>query len=573
MRRKASFQSIAILIGCFAIIWGGLTSLQYTEAQEAHSPEGPISEGAVSPNPPVTIITTTTTTTTTTTPSTTSTTLPECIVYEGRLDRLGWDAGGTLTPEEAITGDALSLPCVQRFKDQVLNCANKFTKNQYWDDRVSVCVANLLLGGANSYEGVLPNGAKCTKVSSKKHEWWHHMEKITDKWCLEATWYFKEPSNPNGMCELVPYSDDYVICGNLIISYWMSTPISLIWEHGADIDAATSLVNFPLNPGQSGQWFAWKASAKTPLLVYDPKHQGRITSAQQLFGNWTFGGQRIASAGLSAIDAAPITGQPWQDGFEALATLDQDGSGRIEGRELEPLALWFDHNQNAVSEPGEVIPVLQLGISALYFDGQRSQAERDIYLSRGFDRVVNGRLESGVAVDWSAEYSPSKFSMLNHNLLQGWSPTASKLNHAQPQQQPTVTAAKKGGDGKNPFTGLWQWHFDDEKLAGDPPGYLALGGPEGVVRGYAIVARPIIKGPSPLWESVSNLFAVHGQSNVSADGIRQATFTSEFGRSTTSNHVELSADGMSMKGRTTAFISKDGKTKNLTYTWTAKKLG
>lgn len=88
-------------------------------------------------------------------------------------------------------------------------------------------------------------------------------------------------------------------------------------------------------------------------LVHDPDARGQIPSALQLFGNvtfWLF----------------------WDNGYQALAALDDDGSGEIEGAELRGLALWHDANGDGASDPGEVRPVTRHGIAALsyaYEDG------------------------------------------------------------------------------------------------------------------------------------------------------------------------------------------------------------
>ncbi|MBI4613561.1 MAG: hypothetical protein HY720_08135 [Planctomycetes bacterium] len=81
-------------------------------------------------------------------------------------------------------------------------------------------------------------------------------------------------------------------------------------------------------------------------LVYDPCGKGDIRSGHRLFGNVTFG-------------------VFWEDGYQALSALDDDGDGRLAGQELAGLALWRDANANGRSEPGEVRPLADWGIEAL----------------------------------------------------------------------------------------------------------------------------------------------------------------------------------------------------------------
>ena len=81
-------------------------------------------------------------------------------------------------------------------------------------------------------------------------------------------------------------------------------------------------------------------------LVFDRSGQGRISSALQWFGSvtfWLF----------------------WSNGYEPLRSLDDNGDGRLTGRELDGVAVWSDKNANGVSERGEVRSAASLGITAL----------------------------------------------------------------------------------------------------------------------------------------------------------------------------------------------------------------
>ncbi len=93
-------------------------------------------------------------------------------------------------------------------------------------------------------------------------------------------------------------------------------------------------------------------------LVWDPAARGAIASGLQLFGSvsfWVF----------------------WQDGYEALAALDDDGDGQLRGAELTGLALWHDADLDGQSAPGEVTPLDRAGIVAL-----------DTRATRGTDGVL-----------------------------------------------------------------------------------------------------------------------------------------------------------------------------------------
>lgn len=86
-------------------------------------------------------------------------------------------------------------------------------------------------------------------------------------------------------------------------------------------------------------------------LVFDPQNSGKITSAIQMFGSRSF---------LLFC----------RDGYQALALLDDNGDGVITGPELAALALWRDANADGLSDPGEVRPVADYGITSLSTHGQ-----------------------------------------------------------------------------------------------------------------------------------------------------------------------------------------------------------
>ena len=73
-------------------------------------------------------------------------------------------------------------------------------------------------------------------------------------------------------------------------------------------------------------------SSRAGWLVHDPRRTGEITSALQWFGNvtfWLF----------------------WENGYDALAALDDDADGELAGDELRDLAIWHDRNSTGTSEP------------------------------------------------------------------------------------------------------------------------------------------------------------------------------------------------------------------------------
>lgn len=107
-------------------------------------------------------------------------------------------------------------------------------------------------------------------------------------------------------------------------------------------------------------------------LVYDADGAGRITSALQWFGNvtfWLF----------------------WENGYDALRALDDDGDRQLTGSELRHLALWHDANQNGFSEPGEVRPLSAHGIVAISCEHVRGDGSILAAESRAGVTFADGR--------------------------------------------------------------------------------------------------------------------------------------------------------------------------------------
>lgn len=109
-------------------------------------------------------------------------------------------------------------------------------------------------------------------------------------------------------------------------------------DHGAR-------VGFDLDGSGVARRWEW-ITPDVAWLVYDPHQSGTIASGHQLFGNVTFW-------------------LGWEDGYAALRGLDDDGDGRLTGKELAGLGLWQDRNRNGVADPGEVLPVSEWNVVAL----------------------------------------------------------------------------------------------------------------------------------------------------------------------------------------------------------------
>ena len=104
-------------------------------------------------------------------------------------------------------------------------------------------------------------------------------------------------------------------------------------------------VTFDLDGSGKRRYGAWPSN-RAGWLVYDATGSKKITSGLQLFGQrtfWIF----------------------WDNGYEALQSLDDNQDGKLEGDELKGLVIWQDRNCNGISDAEEVQPLSAFGIQSL----------------------------------------------------------------------------------------------------------------------------------------------------------------------------------------------------------------
>ena len=395
-----------------------------------------------------------------------------------------------------------------------------------------------------------------------------------------GTIYFDEncDSYPNPSA-----SEKINACDGGILRAYMS-PISLLWDENSKIDADLVLTSFPLDPSKSGASYIWKASAATPLLVYDPQHSGHIISADQLFGNWTFGGKRVAMLDGGAAHGATFGTTQWRDGFEALATLDQNSDGKVSGAELEPLALWFDANRDGISQDGEVKRLDAVGVLTLFYaPDSTDQVTGSIYASRGFERIENARKVTRPMVDWYGEVGRSRFELIAKN---------SALSFTTPAQGTAVSAdpddrgINQNGSGgsvtgaipaRKSANGAWEWETEDVKLAESDPqrGVLIFSEnpADGTLTGHSMIELPYDKKSKRVKSAVIILSLSGTKETSPAGGITLHFKVQGSDRSVTDADASLLDDGTTIVGTSTAHIDNNGRKATLTYHWKAHRIG
>src|SRR5262245_48200249 len=126
------------------------------------------------------------------------------------------------------------------------------------------------------------------------------------------------------------------------------TPLVVPLQDGltaADLIDGKARVAFDADGSGRARRWTW-VTPKAGWLVSDPRGTGQVTSGLQLFGNVTFW-------------------MFWEDGYQALSALDDDGDGVLKGKELAGLAIWQDANGNGKCDRGEVRPLADHGVVAL----------------------------------------------------------------------------------------------------------------------------------------------------------------------------------------------------------------
>jgi hypothetical protein len=261
----------------------------------------------------------------------------------------------------------------------------------------------------------------------------------------------------------------------------------------------------------------------------------------------------------------------WENGYEALATLDADGNGRIEGSELEPLALWFDNNQDAQTQDGEVVSVIKSGVTVLFVKPDRVDAATgDIHASLGFERILNGKLVRGASVDWFAKAFNSKLEAIN--MWSGYNALSGSPERGQPVVRDQKTLASPMGDA----TGVWLWAPNRTgKNEGASFGILNLREqPEGIT-GYSMIEVPL-EGPQSATKqlrSVMVAYPVVGRriNDGKGDVIEFIAFNDVVTTRSTAR-IALTASGASkLEGESTTLYSEPGQG-SITYRWTGRKL-
>ncbi len=332
---------------------------------------------------------------------------------------------------------------------------------------------------------------------------------------------------------------------------WGMSPVSLQWNPDADITQSLSYTKFPVNPNMKDRWFLWRASEDFPLVVHDPEHTGEITSAEQLFGHFSFG-------------------KTWRDGFAALASLDKNVDGWLSGSELDELGLWFDKNRDGVSQPGEVVDIREAGVTKLFFEIDVHEERIPVlYATRGYERLVDGVTVKGSAYDWISTPFDDR---LPADAFDGRQAQPAKSGWEKLSRQEVIDEFTT----KNPLAdvrGQWDWTAEPDPALPPLSGSLFFREDGDRIEGRSVTSRPIVIEGRPKGAQEVRSYWLSGK-KFAKDGRIAIQFDVADTIQSMNAHTTavLSKDGKSLEGETVTEAAKDpvsGEIMTITYRWKA----
>lgn len=359
----------------------------------------------------------------------------------------------------------------------------------------------------------------------------------------------------NNLCELQEVTSVKQSVGEcyMTLKAEVASPISLVWSEDYKNDPST-IVSFKLNPHSNNVKWMWRASESLPLLVHDPENKGNITSAAQLFGNWTHGGKQTNP---------PV---PWQNGYEALATFDKNGDGAVSGDELSEISLWFDKNRDGVSQDGEVKRASNVGVTHLYLKADR-EIDGAPFATKGYTRAEKGVAADGSSFDWLEKEVPSSDPVTLGGLSDPRD--VSLTNSSQPQSDAEGAKTTETATGtSSKLFGQWVLEVADNKDSG---GVLIFEPDEEGIAGLALKPNGLRDVKNVAAEVTFSHFVAKTDVNRAGD-LEVAFLVEGVSGASLRNVATLSADGKTLEGKTVVSRSALAKSGSYEYKWRARRM-
>jgi hypothetical protein len=249
----------------------------------------------------------------------------------------------------------------------------------------------------------------------------------------------------------------------------------------------------------------------------------------------------------------------------------------VDGPELEPVGLWFDRNQDGISQKGEVVSATSAGVTALYYTPDAEQRDpQEVMATAGFERITDGRVVKGAAVDWLAREAQSKGELaLNQQLLNLTQPPANDFLEKTLREERPVPAHGALVD-SHLFAGTWKWKVRDDsagKTQGNLFGTLVIVTNPGQseVSGHSIIELPL-SSDSADGKAQRGLLArsgIRGTLQQTNDGLELSLSVLDGKKVIAVSEVRLSQDGKKLLGST--ITGKNEQHGSLSYEWEAER--
>ena len=363
--------------------------------------------------------------------------------------------------------------------------------------------------------------------------------------------------------------------------FWIGSPISLILDEDHDKSEKWTLNSFPLNPNsENGTVNVWKASGKRPLLVFDPEHKGIITTGEQLFGNWTWGGkEKIPAPYLENSKHISKESSRWKDGYEVLSLFDLDGDEIVSDDELKDLALWYDYNQDGISDQGEVKLLKEVGVKELYFKVDEDQpVMHEIRASKGFKIARNGSEEIKSSVDWFGILGTDYSELITSQLLANKAfRNIKELNSLEARSSGNKNKSKNAsaaGSLAGSISGPWSWVGKDkisgESMTGGHFYFNDSGNGSVIGHSYSQATFKEHQGDAAMAIAALQLY---GKRVVGQNGENKLMFQIQLEDGTIlSSEASILDNETKMNGETTVQTSWKEKPITISYFWVAEKM-
>ena len=377
-------------------------------------------------------------------------------------------------------------------------------------------------------------------------------------------------------CHYVANPGSMEVCGFAGVAY---TPVALIWDDTLNLDEGMTVVPFSIAAESPDSYTLWKGSAGAPLLVYDPDGTGQVISARQLFGQSAFGGKTVDPQDYRKAEIRA----GWENGFDALGLMDVNKDGRVSGKELRGLALWFDANRDGTTQQGEIKTLASQKITALYYKWDSRAETGDLAVAIGYERTVAGKKVFGRAVDWFSPTFATKEEALQalasmSNKVTARSETGSSTS-AGPLGWPEDAARFKVHPVTDPhedISGFWIWGLKDESGQQNPGLFAFEQSSKKEVVGYSIAEAVLQENESKLHSFVRALPASGKVKRNEQGKLELSIIVADNEGTKAESTATLSEDGTMLFGKTrqTFSLVKQGTARRsaaVEYEWVASR--